>query len=214
MAGNVSFRFWESNLKAFRYLSNESLSVPQNWLAMPKPYGMLIADCRKLLEDAAFRNELILYLEKRPNLRTSTEMFFAYAMVAESKKNATMIEQHWWYLSCWFPTFLIIDAPIGRFLGVKKDDNLPSPLKSHISSCPALNSAKEFIETPSFKEFRNGLAHWNFEWADENENIVIYGDNASPKTKLHYKTVEAYHTIAISLIRVLNSELITSVRDR
>jgi hypothetical protein len=115
-----------------------------------------------------------------------------------------------WFLSRWFPTFLIIDGPLGRFLNGKKSP-LPAP-----GSAIHLDGARQFLDCDVFKTVRNGFAHWAFDWEVEGrDSYVVVHDRSRepPAVKLHLSQADAFHIVAFSIVEIVHDHFIRPLRD-
>jgi len=188
--------------------------ISSDWTTSTRPHSALSEECKRLMEDQTFVNELTAFLRTRTILRRAIQMFFTQiSMSARADWRSAPpairgVVARGWFLGRWLPTFLIIDGPIGRFLCHKT-----SPLHSCFDGrYPLLAAARAFIGGKLFLQVRNGFAHWGFDWevVGDDSYIVIYNwEQDLPIAKLHQREADAFHIAAFALIEILDEVVIS-----
>jgi len=187
--------------------------ISSAWTTSLQPYTLLRRECFALAGDASFQGALRTYLRIHSVLPRAMEMFFTYIAMAASAKWHDGPDEHkpvrarGWFLGRWLPTFLVVDGPIGRFLGA--DD---SPLAPRFGeTLPLLSAARDFMSDRTFRLLRNGFAHWSFDWevvGVESYVVAFDSDRDLPTAKLHSSEADAYHIAAFALLDILYDTLL------
>jgi hypothetical protein len=201
--------------EAFAKLKARGVASP--WASNTQPFTALSSECRRLMDDEQFRRALHDYVRVHTTLPRAVQMLFTCISMAARAKwqdvpdEIKPVTARGWFLGRWLPTFLIIDGPIGRFIGA--DD---SPFRSRYGSdWPIVTAARDFLGEKTFRLVRNGFAHWGFDWeaVGDNSYVVAYDwERDLPIARLHQSEADAYHIIAFSLVEVLNDVVLSSKR--
>lgn len=192
----------------------QSRGINSVWTNSVEPFTDLRDECRLLMTDDQFRQDLQEYLQSHTIVRRALNMFFtqiamsARAQWRDAPEEVRGIAARGWFLGRWIPTFLIIDGPIGRFFS-----GANSPLSSRIGPhLPLLASARDFLNDRLFRTLRNGFAHWGFDWevVGRESYVVAYDwERDLPSAKLHSKEADAFHIIAFAMIEILDDVIIS-----
>jgi hypothetical protein len=188
--------------------------VSSAWAAHAQPFTALSAECGRLMDVEQFRSALRDYVRVHTTLPRAVQMLFTCISMAARAKwqdvpdHIKPVTARGWFLGRWLPTFLIIDGPIGRFLGA--DD---SPFRSQYGpGWPIVTAARDFLAEKTFRLVQNGFAHWGFDWevVGENSYVVAYDwERDLPIARLHQSEADAYHIVAFSLVEVLNDAVLS-----
>jgi hypothetical protein len=193
--------------------------ISSAWTSQTQPFTALSDECRRLMDDEAFRRTLQDYVRIHTTLPRAVQMLFTCISMAararwqEVPDEIKPVVARGWFLGRWLPTFLIIDGPIGRFLGA--DD---SPFKGRYGSdWPTITAARDFLAEKTFRLVRNGFAHWGFDWevVGKNSYVVAYDwERDLPIARLHQSEADAYHIVAFSLVEVLHDVVLSPGRHQ
>lgn len=188
------------------------------WASHPTPYSALHAECQGLMAQPAFASEMQRYLQAHSIVRRAVQMVYTcISMAARARwdnapEHVRPLAARGWFLGRWLPTFLVIDGPIGRFLGGDT-----SPLNHWLGpERPLLTAARDFMNDRLFKLLRNGFAHWGFDWevVGSESYVVAYDwERDLPTGKLHQTEADAFHIIAFALIEILDDVFISQRDD-
>ena len=184
-----------------------------------QPFTALSNECGRLKEEAEFRKALEDYVRVHTTLPRAVQMLFTCISMAARARWQDVPDEikpvvaRGWFLGRWLPTFLIIDGPIGRFVGA--DD---SPFKGRYGpDWPMITAARDFLAEKTFRLVRNGFAHWGFDWevVGGNSYVVAYDwERDLPIARLHQSEADAYHIVAFSLVEVLNDVFLSGARNQ
>ncbi len=202
---------------AFDKLKARGLSSA--WILQSQPFTALHSECERLMDERAFCRALQDYVRVHTTLPRAVQMLFTYISMAararwqDAPDEIKPVVARGWFLGRWLPTFLIIDGPIGRFMGA--DD---SPFKGlYGSNWPIITAARDFLAERTFRLVRNGFAHWGFDWevVGQNSYVVAYDwERDLPIARLHQSEADAYHIAVFSLVEVLNDVVLSARGDQ
>ncbi|MEO8298578.1 MAG: hypothetical protein ABI574_12295 [Burkholderiales bacterium] len=198
----------------FGLLAERGIAKP--WAASSSPREELSLECRQLMSDESFRDELSRYLAANPVIGQSIETVLAqlaFSAGVKSRPSNPLLEQlahRGQHLSRWLPTFLLIDGPLGRLLRQK-----PSPLAIRLGSAHAQNplfaSARDAFNNDLFRKVRNGFAHWSFTWravGTSAQIAVFHFESGRQEAEISLLEAEALHYLSASVIRALDQEIL------
>lgn len=200
---------------AFKKLA--ARGITSKWSIAINPFTELRDECRLIMADPAFAENLRTYLQSHEIIHHALEMFFtqismsARAQWYDVPDAIRPITARGWFLGRWIPTFLIIDGPIGRFI-CKGESPLFLQLKNQYRQYPLLAAARDFLNIDLFRQLRNGFGHWAFDWevVGKESYVVAYNwDSGLPTARLHQEEADAFHIIAFALIEIVDDVIIS-----
>ena len=196
--------------------------IAEAWATTPSPRKALAKECRELIADAAFCEELSRYLIANPVIVKSIETVLAqlaFSAGVEPNPSNPILQQladRGRHLSRWLPTFLVVDGPLGRLLRQR-----PSPLAVRLSSVrsqwPLLASGRDAFNDDLFRKVRNGFAHWSFTWCSVGTSAqisVFHFETGVQEAELSLLEAEALHYLSASIIQTIDEEVLRKVVPR
>jgi len=193
--------------------------IAKVWASTPSPRKALADECRQLMSDATFQNEIAAYLKENPVVAQSIETVLAqlaFSAGVEAAPSNPLLQQlahRGRNLSRWLPTFLLVDGPLGRLLRQR-----PSPLAIRLSTTyaatPLLASARDAFNDDLFRKVRNGFAHWSFTWRSMGSSAqidIFHFESGAKEAEISLLEAEALHYLSASIIQTLDEEMLHKI---
>lgn len=193
-------------------LRSRGIALP--WSERTFPRVALTAECELLGSDPQFITSLSSYLKDNPVIAQSLETVLAQLAFSagihwqQASDELRILARRGWHISRWFPTFLLIDGPLGRLLR-HKDSPLSARLRS--SAFPLLAGTRDLFNNDTFRRVRNGFAHWSFTWQDQGSSAIIKiidWQTGKEDTQLTLLEAEALHFVSATSIHAIDQSLL------
>jgi hypothetical protein len=197
--------------------------IARTWAALQEPVSSLMLECRTVATDGASREEFRSYLQANPIIQQTVETLLSHlAMTANVRWQDIQgvvqpLARRGWHIARWLPTFLLIDGPLARFLKNDPESPLNSLLKRHYTKYPVLAQARDAFNHDLFREIRNGVGHWSFQWEETGDGprlVMMKPETGRPTVTITLLEAEAIHLLSFSVIEALDRELFSRVNPR
>ena len=199
-----------------------SRGIAKRWAALQEPASALTLECRTVASDEPSRGEFRSYLQANPIIQQTVDTLLSHlAMTANVRWQDIQgivqpLARRGWHIARWLPTFLIIDGPLGRFLR-SAGSPLNSLLRRDHAKYPVLAQARDTFNHDLFRQVRNGVGHWSFQWeeAGNGPNLVLMNwESGQTTATITLLEAEALHLVSFSVIESLDRELFSRVNPR
>jgi len=196
--------------------------IAKRWSALQKPASALTLECRAVAADGVARDEFRCYLQANSIIQLTVETLLSHlAMTAnvrwqDIKGVVQPLARRGWHIARWLPTFLIIDGPLGRFLRAA-DSPLNTLLRKDHATYPVLTQARDAFNHDLFRQLRNGVGHWSFQWEEVGNGprlVMMNWESGQPTVTITLLEAEALHLLSFSVIEALDRELFSRVNPR
>jgi hypothetical protein len=196
--------------------------IARRWADVQEPASTLTLECRAVATDEPSRAEFRSYLRANPIIQQTVETLLSHlAMTANVRWQDIQglvqpLARRGWHIARWLPTFLIIDGPLGRFLRAA-DSPLNSLLRKDHAKYPVLAQARDAFNHDLFRQVRNGVGHWSFQWEEVGNGtrlVMMNWESGQPTATITLLEAEALHLVSFSVIEALDREVFSRVNPR
>lgn len=182
------------------------------WCSSPKPYTQLSQECKILVNDVTFCEELTQYITGSGNFKRALTIFFTGMSRGQNSWSTVepklrRLEKQGYYAERWRYSFEILRGELGYFL---TNHTGASPLftehRRQTINCPALEDVQQLLCMRDFVQLRNSFQHTNyaFEEASGIEYVVAYQTGGEAESaRFMLKEAEAFHIVVCAVIDIL-----------
>lgn len=181
------------------------------WASSNQPYTDLVGLFRHLDGQAGVREDVSVYLDSYPAVRSAVEMLFtSVAMSARADWRSAPLEMRGvvargWFLGRWIPTFLVLDGPVLRFVR-------GAAFRRQQGSTELLRAVRAFFSNRDFILLRHAFAHWSFLWSSDGVDSEIVGVGRSPgeHVRVSRGEADAFHIVTFALVEAIHEVFLES----
>lgn len=186
--------------------------LTRKWAESQTPYSDLLQECELITSSDLLLREFGGYLRANPVIQFSVDSLLAHLSSAAFARwqdvpmPAQLFARRGWHLGRWLPTFLVIDAPLARFLR-DPESPLNALLRGSYMTYPTLAQARDVFGHDLYRRLRNGIGHWSFAWEHNGggERLVCFDWQSGERTvDVSLLEAEGLHLVSFSTIECLD----------
>ena len=183
------------------------------WGKSKSPYVVVAEECRVLMRNAEFKENITRYLRNYPDVERALRIHEEslrrqwFSSWSDLPKNFNDPVWHRFFVDRWRPAFLMLDSPMKHLYA----NDAPLHWRNLPMRCPNFESATWLFHQHDFWAVRHSFAHPNYEWKMVNNEsyLAAYSESESIRAQLSILEAESFAVIISSFVSILLDTIVS-----